>query len=193
MADITTNTSVNASAKKKLVGRPCKTQIVQRDAKQRVLGFQYRATGDGTLQQDKTLMLQPRPARVTPSALPAPPGVSTSGDGGETEVGAERPQRLPPTSSSSVVTGEQRKMLQRLPSRTSPISLEMRAVINELFISCDKKVSSLIITLKNQPIWKTQNLSRIKIYKILNSHKNKNQSKKPGVKVCQLVHYRHRP
>ena len=58
--------------------------------------------------EDKTLMLQPRPARVTPSALPAPPGVSTSGDGGGTEVGAERPQRLPPTSSSSVLTVEQR-------------------------------------------------------------------------------------
>ena len=52
MADsITSNTSVNASAKKKLVGRPCKTQNVQWDAKQRVLGFQYRAAGDGTLQQ----------------------------------------------------------------------------------------------------------------------------------------------
>ena len=107
MADIT-NTSVNASAKKKPVGRPCKIQNVQRDENQLVLGFQFWPTGDGTLQQDKTLMLQPRPARATPSALPAPPGVSTSGDGGETEVGAERPQRLPPTSSSSVLTGEQR-------------------------------------------------------------------------------------
>ena len=165
MADIT-NTSVNASAKKKKnpVGRPCFIQNVQRDAKQLVLGFQFRPTGDGTLQQDKTaLMLQPRPARATPSALPAPPGVSTSsGDGGETEVGAERPQ---------VVTEEQRKMLQRLPSRTSPISKETKAVINELYISCGKKVKSLIKMLEKEPIWKSQNLSRIKVYKILNSHK----------------------
>ena len=72
MADITTIlASVNASAKKKPVGRPCKIQNVQRDENQLVLGFQFWPTGDGTLQ---------------------------SGDGGETEVGAE------PTSSSTSTT-----------------------------------------------------------------------------------------